>query len=115
MLAVRELRVGYGAADVLRGATLEVARGELVTLVGPNGAGKSTLLRALAGLLAARGGRVELDGARLDGRSPEDIVTRGVALVPEGRELFGPLAVRANLVLGAYGTPRRRPPAPHRR
>jgi branched-chain amino acid transport system ATP-binding protein len=104
MLAVRELRAGYGPVDVLRGVTLDVARGELVTLVGPNGAGKSTLLRALAGLLAPRAGRVELDGARLEGRSPEDIVAHGVALVPEGRELFGPLSVRVNLTLGAYGT-----------
>ena len=106
MLAVRELRAGYGALDVLRGATLDVARGELVTLVGPNGAGKSTLLRALAGLVAPRGGRIELDGAPLAGLPPEAIVAHGVSLVPEGRELFGTLSVRVNLTLGAYATPR---------
>jgi branched-chain amino acid transport system ATP-binding protein len=106
MLAVRDLRAGYGAVEVLRGASLDVARGELVTLVGPNGAGKSTLLRALAGLVTPRGGRVELEGAPLQGLAPEAIVARGVALVPEGRELFGPLSVRTNLALGAYATPR---------
>jgi branched-chain amino acid transport system ATP-binding protein len=106
MLAVRELRAGYGALDVLRGATLDVVRGELVTLVGPNGAGKSTLLRAVAGLVAARGGRIELDGTPLAGLPPEAIVAHGVSLVPEGRELFGTLSVRVNLALGAYATPR---------
>ena len=106
MLAIRDLRAGYGAVEVLRGATLDVARGELVTLVGPNGAGKSTLLRALTGLVPVRDGRVELDGVPLHTLPPEAIVGHGVALVPEGRELFGPLSVRANLSLGAWTTPR---------
>ena len=106
MLAVRDLRAGYGAVEVLRGVSLDVARGELITLVGPNGAGKSTLLRTLAGLIVPRGGRIELDGLPLQGLAPEEIVARGVALVPEGRELFGPLAVRTNLALGAWATPR---------
>ena len=106
MLAVRDLEAGYGAVEVLRGASLDVARGELVTLVGLNGAGKSTLLRVLTGLLPARGGRVELDGVPLHALAPEAIVMHGVALVPEGRELFGPLSVRVNLSLGAYATPR---------
>ena len=106
MLAVHDLRAGYGALDVLRGVTLDVTRGELVTLVGPNGAGKSTLLRALAGLLAPRGGRIQLDGTPLAGVPPEAIVAHGVSLVPEGRELFGTLSVRVNLMLGAYATPR---------
>jgi len=107
MLAVRDLHAGYGAIEVLRGATLDVARGELVTLVGPNGSGKSTLLRALTGLIRPRAGSVTLDGVPLHGLSPEAIVGHGVAMVPEGRDLFGPLTVRVNLVLGAYGTPRR--------
>jgi branched-chain amino acid transport system ATP-binding protein len=106
MLVVRDLRVGYGAVPVLDGATLDVRRGELVTLVGPNGAGKSTLLRALTGLVPPARGRVELDGAPLQRLSPEQIVRHGVAMVPEGRELFGPLTVRLNLTLGAYATPR---------
>jgi branched-chain amino acid transport system ATP-binding protein len=106
MLAVRDLHAGYGSVPVLRGATLDVNRGELVTLVGPNGAGKSTLLRALTGVVPARAGRVELDGVALHRLPPEVIVRHGVVMVPEGRELFGPLAVRANLTLGAWATPR---------
>ena len=106
MLVVDHLRAGYGAFDVLRGGSLRLARGELVTLVGPNGAGKSTLLRTLAGLLAPRGGRIQLDGKPLAGVPPEAIVAHGVSLVPEGRELFGTLSVRVNLMLGAYATPR---------
>jgi branched-chain amino acid transport system ATP-binding protein len=106
MLAVRDLEAGYGAVRVLRGVSLGVARGELVTLVGPNGSGKSTLLRAIAGLLAPRAGTVELDGVALHGLPPEAIARHGVAMVPEGRELFGPLSVRDNLRLGAYATPR---------
>lgn len=106
MLEVRDLRAGYGAVEVLRGANLDVGRGELVTLVGPNGSGKSTLLRALTGLLRPRAGSVTLDGVPLHGLSPDAIVRHGIAMVPEGRDLFGPLTVRANLCLGAYATPR---------
>jgi branched-chain amino acid transport system ATP-binding protein len=106
MLAVRGLHAGYGAVQVLRGADLDVARGELVTIVGPNGSGKSTLLRAITGLVAPRAGTIRLDGEPLHGRAPEAIVRLGVAMVPEGRELFGPLSVRDNLRLGAYATPR---------
>ena len=106
MLVVRGLHAGYGAVQVLRGVDLDVARGELATLVGPNGSGKTTLLRAITGLLIPRAGTIELDGDRLSGRAPETIVRLGVAMVPEGRELFGPLSVRDNLRLGAYATPR---------
>jgi len=106
MLLVRGVHAGYGAVRVLRGADLDVARGELVTLVGPNGSGKSTLLRAITGLVTPRAGTIELDGEPLCGRAPETIVRLGVAMVPEGRELFGPLSVRDNLRLGAYATPR---------
>jgi branched-chain amino acid transport system ATP-binding protein len=106
MLSVRDVVAGYGAVPVLRGATLQVARGELVTLVGPNGSGKSTLLRTITGLLAPHAGAIELDGVALHGLPPEVIVRHGVAMVPEGRELFGPLSVRDNLRLGAWATPR---------
>jgi branched-chain amino acid transport system ATP-binding protein len=102
MLTVRSLEVGYGRVPVLRGVSLEVKRGELVTIVGPNGAGKTTLLRALAGLVPVRGGTVTFEDTVLSGRPPEEIVRRGLVLVPEGRELFGPLTVRQNLALGAY-------------
>jgi branched-chain amino acid transport system ATP-binding protein len=105
MLRVAAVEAGYGVVPVLRGATLDVARGELVTLVGPNGSGKSTLLRTLTGLLVPRAGRIELDGVPLGGLAPEAIVRHGVAMVPEGRELFGSLSVRDNLALGAWATP----------
>jgi branched-chain amino acid transport system ATP-binding protein len=106
VLTVDALTVGYGPLPVLAGATLRIARGELVTLVGPNGAGKSTLLRAITGLVPARGGRVVLDGRALTGAAPEAIVRAGLVMVAEGRELFGPLTVRENLALGAWARPR---------
>jgi len=107
MLAVRDVEAGYGRASVLRGVSLRVAPGELVTIVGPNGAGKSTLLRTVMGLLAVRAGSIALDGAAIAGARTEDIVRLGVAMVPEGRDLFGPLSVRDNLALGAYARGRR--------
>jgi branched-chain amino acid transport system ATP-binding protein len=105
MLVVEALDVSYGRVQALRGASLRVARGELVTIAGPNGAGKTSLLRAIVGLVPARGGSVRLDGQPIDGLATEAIVRRGLALVPEGRDLFGPLTVRENLLLGAYALP----------
>jgi len=102
VLSVRGLDAFYGRVQALRAVDLEVRAGELVTIVGPNGAGKSTLLRAITGLIPARAGTVRLAGARLEGLAPEDIVRRGIVMVPEGRELFGPLPVVDNLRLGAY-------------
>ena len=106
MLVVEGLDVFYGRVQTLRGVGLRVERGELVTIVGPNGAGKTTLLRAIAGLIPIRAGRVRLDGRPIDGEPAEDIVRRGIVMVPEGRELFGSLTVRQNLALGAYAVPR---------
>ena len=106
MLSVHDLTTGYGPVPVLTGACLDVATGELVTIVGPNGAGKSTLLRALTGLVPTRGGRVVFDGTDLTHAAPEAIVRAGVVMVPEGRELFAPLTVRENLTLGAWARPR---------
>ena len=103
MLAVAGLDVFYGRVQALRGVSLRVAPGELVTLVGPNGSGKTTLLRAITGLVPLRAGRVTFEDRELAGRAAEDIARGGLALVPEGRELFGPLTVRENLALGAYG------------
>jgi branched-chain amino acid transport system ATP-binding protein len=111
VLSVRDLDVFYGCVPALRGASLDVEAGELVTLVGPNGSGKSTLLRAITGLVAARAGRVRFEGHPLDRLPPEAIVRRGVVMVPEGRDLFTPLSVRDNLRLGAWALergPRRR-------
>ena len=102
MLIARDLDVFYGRVQALRQASLRVAPGELVTLVGPNGSGKTTLLRAVTGLVPIRSGQVVFEGEVISGRATEDIVRRGIAMVPEGRELFGSLTVLQNLLLGAY-------------
>ena len=107
MLTVRDLEVAYGRVPVLRGISLHVERGELVTIVGPNGAGKTTLLRAITGLVSVRAGTVSFDGQVISARPCEAIVGLGIAMVAEGREIFGPLTVRENLALGAYSRPGR--------
>ena len=107
MLTVRGVDVFYGRVQALRGASLEVAPGELVTLVGPNGSGKTTLLRAIAGLVPVAAGMIAFAGEPIAGRPTEEIVRRGLALVPEGRELWPPLTVRQHLSLGAHALPRR--------
>ena len=101
-LAVRDLSVGYGRVPVLRGIDLEVRAGEMLAVIGSNGAGKSTLLQAISGMLRAWTGRVELFGADVTRLGAERLVGRGMALVPEGRMLFGPMSVEENLRLGAY-------------
>src|SRR5688572_10697657 len=87
-LRVSGLHAGYGAASVLHGVALEVAHGEVVTLIGANGAGKSSLMKVIAGLLEARQGAVSLHGEEITGLWPDQRVQRGLALVPEGRRLF---------------------------
>jgi branched-chain amino acid transport system ATP-binding protein len=100
-LAVRDLHSGYGAVEILSGVELHVDAGEIVAVLGPNGAGKSTLLRTLVGLNRPRG-EILLGGERIDGKAPEEILARGMALVPEGRRLFAPMTVSENLRMGAY-------------
>ncbi len=103
MLEVRGLSVSYGQHRALEGAALRVAPGEIVVILGANGAGKSTLLKAVAGICEGRvAGSVTLDGEELVGRKPDRIVEAGLALVPEGRGIFGDLTVQENLTLGAY-------------
>lgn len=102
MLKVEGLRAGYGALEALHGVSLEVARGEAVAVLGANGAGKTTLMRALTGLIRTRSGAITLDGRRIERMAPERRVREGLALTPEGRELFGSLTVRENLVMGAF-------------
>jgi branched-chain amino acid transport system ATP-binding protein len=99
-LAVRDLEVAYGGVVAVRSLSLTVEPGEIVGLIGPNGAGKSTTLHAIMGLTPARAGEVLLGDRSLRRRSPESIARSGVALVPEGRRLFGELSVEENLRLG---------------
>jgi branched-chain amino acid transport system ATP-binding protein len=102
-LRVSGLDVAYGGVAAVRGLSLEVGASEIVGLIGPNGAGKSTTLHAIMGLVRARAGEIALGGTSVRGRSPEAIARSGVALVPEGRRLFGELTVRENLQLGLAG------------
>jgi len=106
LLSLESLHAGYGRTEVLRGIDLTVGEGELVALIGANGAGKSTLLKAVVGVVSPSSGRVVFDGADIAGTRPERLVRDGVALVPEGRMLFGPMTVAENLELGAYALPR---------
>jgi branched-chain amino acid transport system ATP-binding protein len=101
MLRLRDVVASYGAAPVVQGISLEVARGETVALLGPNGAGKSTLLAAITGTIARRQGEIVFDEWNLAAEPSHRIVARGVALVPEGRLVFAPFSVADNLRLGA--------------
>jgi branched-chain amino acid transport system ATP-binding protein len=101
LLRVDGIEVGYGDLTAVRDVSLEVREGEAVALIGANGAGKTTTLRAVSGLLPLRHGRIEFEGRRLDGLGPAEIAARGVAHVPEGRQLFPTMTVRENLELGA--------------
>jgi branched-chain amino acid transport system ATP-binding protein len=102
VLRVRNLDAGYGRRDVLRRVSLHVAPGEIVALVGANGAGKSTLLRTITGLVRVRAGEIALRGEDLTRLRTEETVARGCSLVPEGRQVFAPLSVRENLLLGGH-------------
>src|ERR1700675_2726631 len=102
LLKVRGLTAGFGAGPVLFGIDLDIAPGELIALVGANGAGKSTLLGVLSGLVRATSGTISLSGLDVTNARPEVLVRRGIAHVPQGRRLFGTMAVEKNLMLGAY-------------
>lgn len=109
LLELRAVRAGYGASDVLVDIDLHVGRGEVVGVVGPNGAGKTTLLRTVCGQLHPRRGEVLFDGARVDGRRPEDLARAGIAHVPQGRRLFPDMTVLENVEIAARARfPRRR-------
>jgi len=102
MLEVEGLRSGYGRIEVVKGVDLAVRTGEIVALVGSNGAGKTTLLRALSGVQPVTAGRITLEGERIEAAAPHVRVARGMAHVPEGRQVFAPLSVAENLRLGAF-------------
>ncbi|MDP6160002.1 MAG: ABC transporter ATP-binding protein [Acidimicrobiales bacterium] len=105
MLEVSGLTTAYGEISALRDANLSVGSGEVVGLIGPNGAGKSTLLNTIAGLLVPRAGRVDFDGRDVTGRSPEELLRAGLALVPERRRIFVDLTVEENLRIGGVTIP----------
>ena len=102
MLEVKRLEVCYGGIKAVKGIDLEVRRGELVTLIGANGAGKTTTMKALAGLLKPSHGRVAYEGRDITGHRAHELVRAGLALVPEGRGVFGRLTTEENLAMGAY-------------
>jgi len=103
VLELDRLEVRYGPVTVVRDLSLRVERGEIVGLIGPNGAGKSTTLHAIMGLLPVAAGEIRVAGVSIGGRSPESIARAGVALVPEGRRIFGDFTVEENLRLGLAG------------
>lgn len=102
LLSVNDLWVSYGAIQALRGISLRVEAGEIVTLIGGNGAGKSTTLRTISGLLQPRSGEIQFQGQPIQGKAPHNIVTSGLIQVPEGRGIFANLTVDENLQLGAF-------------
>jgi len=102
LLTLRALAVSYGGIKALKGVDIDVARGEIVAMIGANGAGKTTTLKTVARLLPLAAGTITFDGEDLSHVTTEEVVERGVSLVPEGRAIFGGLTVRENLDLGAY-------------
>ena len=102
MLEISDLETAYGKIQALKGVTLSAEAGAVTCLLGPNGAGKTTLMLSIAGILRPMRGSIKFDGAELAGRSPAEMVERGLALVPENRLVFPALTVRENLMAGAY-------------
>ena len=102
LLEVSGLKISYGGINAVKGIDLAVEEGEMVALIGANGAGKTTTLKAICGILAPAGGSVHYGGADVTGAACHTLVERGLALVPEGRHVFGRLTVEENLEMGAY-------------
>ena len=106
LLQADDLRISYGRVEAVHGVSLQIGGGQIVTIVGPNGAGKTTLLNGLMGLIRVTG-RVSYFGSAQDHPRCEDLVARGVTLIPERRELFGSFSIEDNLLLGAFARHRR--------
>ncbi len=102
LLEIKDLKVSYGGIEALKGISLQVKQGEIVTLIGANGAGKSTTLRAISGLVPIKSGEIIYNGQRINGLGPQKIVAQGLCMVPEGRRVFPNLTVLENLKIGAY-------------
>ena len=102
LLQVQDVKVAYGGIQAVKGVSLEVREGELVSLIGSNGAGKTTTMKAITGLLPLGGGHIQLHGKTIDGQGPWDLVQQGLAMVPEGRGVFTRMTIVENLQMGAY-------------
>jgi branched-chain amino acid transport system ATP-binding protein len=102
MLKLQGVSAGYGGTEIIRNVSLEVNKGEVVTIVGANGAGKTTTLRTICGIVKPKSGSIEFEGRRVDGLRSDEIVAAGITMVPEGRQLFPHLSVRDNLLMGSY-------------
>src|SRR6476620_2856070 len=102
LLEINDIHTYYGAIHALRGVTIHVDEGEIVTLIGANGAGKSTTLRSISGLLRPRKGSIRFEGDEITKRKPQAIVKHGIAQSPEGRQLFARMTVLENLEMGAF-------------
>ena len=102
LLEIKDLWVHYGRAEAVRGISMEVEEGSIVTLIGANGAGKTTTLRTISGLIRPTSGEIWYQGKRIDGLPPHQIVKLGIAHVPEGRQLFYSLSVMQNLEMGGF-------------
>src|SRR5215216_6886153 len=102
MLTLENISVSYGAIKALKGVSMHVEQGEVVTLIGANGAGKTTTLRTITGLLSPTEGRILFEGQEISGKPTHQLVARGISMSPEGRGVFANLTVRENLLMGAY-------------
>jgi len=102
LFEIKDLKVSYGGAEIVKGISLNLEQGEIVTLIGSNGAGKTTTLRTISGLKSVQGGEIWFDGKRINGLAPKAIVQIGIIQVPQGRSLFPYMSVFENLRLGAY-------------
>jgi branched-chain amino acid transport system ATP-binding protein len=106
LLELRDVHTYYGNIHALKGISLTIDKGEIVTLIGSNGAGKSTTLKTISGLLRPREGEIWFDGQRLDGTPAHQVVVRGISQSPEGRRIFPRMTVRENLEMGAFQRPK---------
>ncbi len=102
LFEIKDLEVSYGSIAAIKGISLEVRKGEIVTILGANGAGKTTLMKTISGLMDPEKGSIEFNGVRIDGMEPDKIVAMGLAHVPEGREVFPYMSIEENLRMGAY-------------
>lgn len=101
-LKIEDLKINYGGIEAVKGISLDIPEGKIITLIGANGAGKSSTLRAISGLVRPKSGKIVFNGEDITSKDPTQIVTKGITLVPEGRKIFPDLTVKENLKIGAY-------------